>query len=208
MQPIRCLLSNFYLNIFRASLCPSSGEQDRVLPHMVFCTGCAGCGCVELGRKLCALCEGNLSQHNQCRISHAVFHGLVLLMMGIMMPETCWDRSLIINTWLVASRWFLSLHTTFMMHGQRNLKPSKCIIHSIVPISETALFEAVNVHPITLQKGPALRALRYRCACRISHMLLTGRNPSVRSIIQSCNLYISIYTYSHEHINITVSSDI
>ena len=30
MQPIRCLLSNFYLNMFRASLCPSSGEQDRV----------------------------------------------------------------------------------------------------------------------------------------------------------------------------------
>jgi len=48
MQLIRCLLSNFYLNMFRASLCPSSGEQDRVLPHMVFCTDCAGCGCVEL----------------------------------------------------------------------------------------------------------------------------------------------------------------
>jgi len=53
MQLIRCLLSNFYLNMFRASLCQSSGEQDRVLLHMVFCTGCAGCGCVELGRKLC-----------------------------------------------------------------------------------------------------------------------------------------------------------
>jgi len=43
--------------MFRASLCPSSGDPDRVLLHMVFCTGCAGCGCVELGRKLCALCE-------------------------------------------------------------------------------------------------------------------------------------------------------
>ena len=40
--------------MFRASLCPSSGDQDRVLPHMVLCTGCAGCGCVELGHKLCA----------------------------------------------------------------------------------------------------------------------------------------------------------
>ena len=46
-------LSNFYLNMFRASLCPSSGDQDRVLLHMVFCTGCAGCGCVQLGRRLC-----------------------------------------------------------------------------------------------------------------------------------------------------------
>jgi len=44
--------------MFRVSLCPSSGQQDRELLHMVFCTGCAGCGCVELGRKLCALCEG------------------------------------------------------------------------------------------------------------------------------------------------------
>jgi len=117
--------------MFRASLCPSSGEQDSVLPHMVFCTGCAGCGCVELGRELCALCEGycsthtvhtacypaphNHSQHNQCRTPYAVIHGLVFLMMCIMMPETCWDRSLIINTWLVASCWFLSLHRNILI---------------------------------------------------------------------------------------------
>jgi len=31
----------------------------------------------------------NNSQHNQCRTPYAVVHGLVLLMMGIMMPETC-----------------------------------------------------------------------------------------------------------------------
>ena len=112
MQLIRCLLSNFYLNMFRASLCPSSGERDSVLLHMVFCTGCAGCGCVELGRKLCALCEGycstiesnsnlhtvhtaydpalhNHSQQNQCITPYAAAHGLVPLTMGIMMPETC-----------------------------------------------------------------------------------------------------------------------
>jgi len=47
--------------MFRASLCQSSGEQGLVLLHMVFCTGCAGCGCVELVRKLCALCEGYCS---------------------------------------------------------------------------------------------------------------------------------------------------
>ena len=47
--------------MFRASLCQSSGEQDRVLLRMVFCTGCAGRGCVELGRKLCVLCEGYCS---------------------------------------------------------------------------------------------------------------------------------------------------
>ena len=80
-----CILSNFYLNMFRASLCPSSAEQDRVLLYMAFCTGCAGCGCVELGHKVCALCAHSLRH----RTPFAVIHGLVLLMMGIMMPETC-----------------------------------------------------------------------------------------------------------------------
>ena len=122
MQLIRYLLSNFYLNLFRASLCPSSGEQDRVLLHMFFCTGCAGGGCVGLGRKLCRTVSKlhtvhtaydpaphNHNQHNQCRTPYAVIHGLVRLMMGIMMPEKCWDRSLIINIGLVASCWFISL---------------------------------------------------------------------------------------------------
>ena len=55
MQLIWCLLWNFYLNMFRESLLPSSGEQEFILPHTVFCTGSDGCGCVELGRELCAL---------------------------------------------------------------------------------------------------------------------------------------------------------
>ena len=37
------------------------------------------------------------------RTPHAVVHGIILLMIGIMMPESCWDRSLIINIELVAS---------------------------------------------------------------------------------------------------------
>ena len=45
--------------MFRASLCPSSGEQECALPHMVFCTGCDGCGCVELRRELWALWKSN-----------------------------------------------------------------------------------------------------------------------------------------------------
>ena len=113
--------------MFRASLCPSSGEQECAMPHMVFCTGSDGCGCVELGRKPCALwsahvhCEVHTacvpaphshSHHYQCRTPYAAVHTLVLLMMGIMMPETCWDKSLIINIRLVASCWFLSLHPT------------------------------------------------------------------------------------------------
>ena len=64
----------------------------------------------------------NHSHHYQCRTPYAAVHTLVLLMMGIMMSETCWDKSLIINTRLVASCWSLSLHPTFMMHGHKSLK--------------------------------------------------------------------------------------
>jgi len=51
--------------MFLASLCPSSGEQDCVLLHVMFCTGCAGCGCVQLGRKLCeGYCSTSHSAHS------------------------------------------------------------------------------------------------------------------------------------------------
>ena len=73
----------------------------------------------------------SLSQHNQCRTPYAVVHSLVLLTMGTMMPETCWDRSLIINIWLVASCWFLSLHTTwcgvFLSINLLHMKPWACM---------------------------------------------------------------------------------
>jgi len=47
----------------------------------------------------------------QCRTPYAAVHTLVPIMMGMMVPETCWDNSLIINIRLVASCWFLSLHS-------------------------------------------------------------------------------------------------
>ena len=103
MQLILCLLSNFYLNMFRASLCPSSGEQECTLPHMVTFT-------VHTAR---VPAPHNHSHHNQCRTPCAAVHTLVLQTMGIMMPETCWDKSLIINIRLVASCWFHSLHRLF-----------------------------------------------------------------------------------------------
>ena len=55
--------------MFRVPLCTSSGEQDRVLLHVVFCTGCVGCGCVELSCKLCALCEVYCSNSNLHTVS-------------------------------------------------------------------------------------------------------------------------------------------
>jgi len=55
-----------------------------------------GCGCVELRRELCAHSEHSAAPHNHRqqqpthpgRTPHAVGHGLILLMMSIMMPET------------------------------------------------------------------------------------------------------------------------
>jgi hypothetical protein len=93
--------------MFRASLCPSSGEQEQDwLKLHVKMPGFAGCGCVEPWCRQCALFESNNnfqkvhtayttaphnhSQHTQAS-SHEVLTSLVLvlLMMGIMMPETC-----------------------------------------------------------------------------------------------------------------------
>jgi hypothetical protein len=41
-----------HLNMFRATICPSSGVQSSELPHMMCSTGIAGCSRVELGRQL------------------------------------------------------------------------------------------------------------------------------------------------------------
>ena len=144
MQLIWCLLSNFYLNMFRASLCPSSGEQECALPHMVFCTGNDGCGCVELGR---VPAPHSHSHYYQCRTPYAAVHTPVLLMMGIMMPETCWDKSLIINIRLVASSWFLSLFT-LMTGSFYDLQ-----VESIISIQFFFLWFEIPRHVIRIQQG-------------------------------------------------------
>ena len=125
MQLIWCLLSN-YLNMFRASLCPASGEQDCVLPHMVF------------------------------------------LKMGIMMPETCCDRSLIINIRLVATCWFLSLHPTSMMHGHKSLR-----IWILILASNRASHYSNGLLPSDfLSKTLYVRLLYPTCARRSARFIL------------------------------------
>jgi len=121
-----------FLNIFRASLCPSSGEQD-----VCYCMWCAALvllhvvasGCGALRCRVWALWRllfdnryqphpAEPAQHTACSNTR-----LVLLKMDIMMPETCWE--IVDNKHLtVASCWFsLSLHNFLTMHGHRNLKP-------------------------------------------------------------------------------------
>ena len=84
--------------MFWASLCSLSGKQGCLIPHVVM-PGCAGCGRVELGRKhsnnsfhalrtACVPAPHDHSQHDRAS-PHAVLNILVLLTMGLMMPETC-----------------------------------------------------------------------------------------------------------------------
>jgi len=101
MQLVWYFLSNFYLNMFRASFYTSSSKQRFCATAYYVCT---------LLTSQLHTTTANHRQHNQCRTPHAVAQSLILLVMSIMVPETCWDRSLIINIRLVASCWFLSLH--------------------------------------------------------------------------------------------------
>jgi len=121
----------FIINMFRASLCPSSGEQD-----VCYCTWCAalvlldvvGSGCGTLRCRVRALwrllfdftvlAPYNAASHNRYQphptepAQHTMCSNtrLVLLKMGILMPETCWES--VDNKHLtVTSCWFsLSLH--------------------------------------------------------------------------------------------------
>ena len=141
----------YFLNMIRASLCPSSGEQD-----VCYCMWCAalvvldvvgsGCGALRCRvRALWRLLSRTLTftvlapyigtshnryqphpaepaQHTTCSNAR-----LVLLRMGIMMPETCWE--IVKNKHLtVASCWFsLSLHNLLTIHGHRNLKVTEIV---------------------------------------------------------------------------------
>ena len=108
-KPTRCnnqmFIINFCLNMFRASLCPSSGEQRPC--YCIWCTALVlldvvGSGCGALHCRMRALLASyNAAPHNRYQpqpaepeqytiCSNTVF---VLPKMGIMMPETCWDRS-------------------------------------------------------------------------------------------------------------------
>jgi len=82
----------------------------RIRPCPTACgvlIGCVGCdwlwSCGAVCTRLTTQLHKTTANHSQPqpthpgRTPHAVGHGLILLMMGIMMPETCCDRSLIIN---------------------------------------------------------------------------------------------------------------
>jgi hypothetical protein len=85
------------LNMFRAPLCPSSGVREY------YTDGCclwylvvwfSSCRCsVEL-RVMCPVC--GLQQSNTTGSNH-LYNTLELLMMGMVVPETCWASNKICN---------------------------------------------------------------------------------------------------------------
>ena len=62
----------------------------------------------------------NHSHHYQCRTPYAAVHTVVLLMMGIMMPETCWDK--FDNKYQISCIWLVSLSSPYV-HDARSQEP-------------------------------------------------------------------------------------
>jgi hypothetical protein len=74
-------------------------QQDAT--SLMFINKCLSLTVTFTVHTACVPAPHNHSHHYQCRTPYAAVHTLVLLMMGIMMPEACWDKRLIINIRLV-----------------------------------------------------------------------------------------------------------
>ena len=87
------------LNMFRASLCPSSGAQEYYTVvaacGISCCVRFAGCcSILQIGHiTLSSAPDQQLENHRQ----QPLYITLELLMMGIVVPETCWASSKICN---------------------------------------------------------------------------------------------------------------
>jgi hypothetical protein len=128
---------NFCLNMFRASLCPSTGEKGPcVTAYGVlrwFCwmwfvavvgsciVGCEHCSHPTMQRPTTAT---NHIQQNQRSTPYAVTQGPFSPVDGHNDAQNMLRQKLIINNWLLHLVGFLSLHTLLTMQGHRNLKLS------------------------------------------------------------------------------------
>jgi len=114
-----------------------SGITVPIFRRTRLCTTACGVSKSKFHRvhTACDPAPHNHSQHNQCRTPHAVVYSTVLLKIDIMMPETCWNGSLITNIRLVASCWLLSLHPAFTMHGHKSLKFPFYLIFTFLTIT-------------------------------------------------------------------------
>ena len=137
-MPTRCN-GGFYcrsyclLNMFRAPLCPSSGAQEYYTGgcclwyFMLWFSSCWSGG--EL-RVMCPVCR--MLQHPANRTSNLkttawnttgsnhLYNTLELLMMGIVVPETCWASNKICNKNLRCNYVAFYFHILMTMHGQKS----------------------------------------------------------------------------------------
>ena len=179
-KPTRCNWSGVYYRSFTSTCFGhhyAHRQENETVYYRIWCSALF-CWLWSCGAALCeSYCSTvhvpsphNRSQHNQCRTPHAVVQGLVLLTMGIMMPETCWNISLIINIWLVASCWFLSLHPMFMMHGHKSLK----LKQSYSLVTSPLFFHNVRVlvQALHTEHGEIFQALMLKRYVLLSKALL------------------------------------
>ena len=95
-MPTRCNRGFYYrsyclLNMFRAPLCPSSGAQE-------YCTVVAACGIWCCGFQVVGLVCNSLktTSPNSTGSNHCIIL-LEVLIVGIVVPETCWASNKICN---------------------------------------------------------------------------------------------------------------
>ena len=121
-KPTRCnnqmFIINFCLNMFRASSCPSSGEQRPCV------TACEYCSHPTMQRPTTAT---DHIQQKQRSTPHAVTHCLCSPEDGHDDARNMLRQKLIINIWLLHLVGFLSPHTLLTMHGHRNLKTGRLL---------------------------------------------------------------------------------
>ena len=163
MQLIRCLLSNFLSQHVLGIIMPIS---RRIRPCLTACgvlLGYVGCGwqwsCGAASWAVCTVWKLLLDNSNfhtvhtahsaapqdhsqpqpthPGRTPHAVGHDFILLMMGIMMPKTCWDRKFDNKHQISCILLVLSLH--LMWYYCWNIKedsypPPDFWIFSIYPV--------------------------------------------------------------------------
>jgi len=120
-KPTRCnnqmFIINCCLNMFQASLCPSSGEQRPcvnaygVLRWFCWMWLVAVVGCCA--PQPLPTTSSRTSAVHQCINTHEEGHNDAWNMLR---------QKLIINIWLLHLVGFLSLHTLLMMYGHRNLR--------------------------------------------------------------------------------------
>ena len=156
--------------MFRASLCPSSGEQD-----VCYCMCCAALRC------FCWMwLVAEAAQHNTCSNIR-----IVLLKMGIMMPETCWE--IVKNKHLtVASCWFsLSLHNLLTMHGHRNLKSSHILLWYTWSAGAFAFTQTVCLLKLVIRTTNALACWRLNVETKTKRTLHSSRRLSFNELVNA-----------------------